>query len=70
MKKIIAALSLFILCMPFNSIAHPGHGTTDGYTITHYFTEPVHAVIAVGMLTAVAVYIWQVRKNRQANKNG
>ena len=69
MKKTLAGLSLFILCMPLFSIAHPGHGTADGFTITHYFTEPVHAVIAMGVLAAVAVYIRQVRRNKQTNKN-
>jgi hypothetical protein len=69
MKKVLTALSLFILCIPSISLAHPGHGDTDGYTITHYFTEPVHVVIAIAVLTAVAVYTRQVRKNKQANKN-
>jgi hydrogenase/urease accessory protein HupE len=69
MKKILTALSLFVLCIPSISLAHPGHGNTDGYTITHYFTEPVHVVIAIGVLAAVAVYTRQVRKSKQANKN-
>jgi hypothetical protein len=67
MKKVLSTLSFFILCMPFISSAHPGHGDTDGYTITHYFTEPVHVAIALGSLAAVAVFIRQMRKSKQAN---
>lgn len=69
MKKALAAGSLFILGIPSTSIAHPGHGETDGYTIIHYFTEPVHAVIAIGVLAAVAVFIRQMRRSKQANKS-
>lgn len=57
------------MCLPLITLAHPGHGETDGYTITHYFTEPVHAVIAIGVLAAVVVFIRQMRKSKQVNKN-
>lgn len=69
MKKILAVLSFLIAGAPFISFAHPGHGDTDGYTIIHYFKEPVHAVIAMGVLAAAAVYLRQVRKNKEVNKN-
>ena len=57
------------MCLPLITLAHPGHGETDGYTITHYFTEPVHAVIAIGVLAAVVVFIRQMGKSKQVNKN-
>ena len=63
MKKIIAALCLLV---PFAGMAHPGHGETGGYTITHYFLEPMHAIITVGILVAVVVYVRHLNKNRQA----
>ena len=41
MKKILIAASLLV---PFISFAHDGHGVTGGFTITHYFVEPQHAI--------------------------
>lgn len=69
MKKIIAVLSLFVLCMPLISIAHPGHGETGGYTITHYFTEPIHVLISLSVLIGAFVYIRHLRRNKQPNEN-
>ena len=65
MKKITAALSAL---MPLAVFAHPGHGETDGYTIIHYFTEPQHAVITLGVFAVTAVYIARERKRKQAGK--
>jgi hypothetical protein len=67
MKKIISSLILFVLCMPLISIAHPGHGETGGYTITHYFTEPVHIVVSVIALIAVIIGVRYLRSNKQHN---
>jgi hypothetical protein len=52
MKKVLIAASLLV---PFISFAHDGHGEHSGFTITHYFVEPGHAVytwsfIVVGLL--------------------
>ena len=41
MKTIVALAALLI---PIISFAHPGHGSTDGFNLTHYFIEPEHAV--------------------------
>ena len=65
MKKLVASIITIIVCIPIFSFAHPGHGETGGYTIVHYLTEPVHAVIAMGVLIAVAAYIRQLRKSKQ-----
>jgi len=69
MKKVIVALSLFVLCMPLISFAHPGHGTTDGYTITHYFTEPVHLIIPLSILIVGIIYFRYLIRNRQQKEN-
>ena len=62
MKKITAILAILF---PVLTWAHPGHGDTDGYTIIHYFSEPQHAIITLGVLVAVSVYIVRERrKNR------
>ncbi len=63
MKKIIASAALL---MPLITMAHPGHGGTDGYTIIHYFTEPQHAIITFGILAATGVFIaWERRQKKE-----
>lgn len=65
MKKNVIFLIVFVLCIPFISLAHPGHSETDGYTITHYFTEPVHIVVALLALIAVVAGVRYLRSNKQ-----
>jgi hypothetical protein len=65
MKRNIISLIVFVLCMPFISLAHPGHGETGGFTITHYFTEPVHIVVALVALIAVVAGVRYFRSNKQ-----
>ncbi len=59
----IASLALLL---PALTWAHPGHGETDGYTITHYFTEPQHAIITLGVLTAITVFIIRERRKSKS----
>ncbi|HWI89906.1 MAG TPA: hypothetical protein VNT20_01475 [Flavisolibacter sp.] len=57
MKKILIAASLLF---PFMSFAHDGHGVTSGFTITHYFVEPDHAIYTWSFIVAsfvLAVYL-------------
>ena len=61
MKK-IAAFVLVMMVMPFIVLAHPGHGDTDGYTIIHYFTEPVHAITTFTILISSVAYLMYKRK--------
>jgi hypothetical protein len=42
MKKLLAVLFIALLAFPVMLFAHPGHGSTDGYTIIHYLVEPGH----------------------------
>ncbi len=63
MKKMIASLALLL---PALTWAHPGHGETDGYTITHYFTEPQHAIITLGVLAAITVFIIRERRKSKS----
>jgi hypothetical protein len=65
MKKALITLSVFVCCMPLLGIAHPGHGETDGYTITHYFKEPVHIVIAIAALVTFAAAARYIKKSKQ-----
>lgn len=39
-------------------LAHPGHGSTEGNSLVHFITEPVHilsfvAMVAVGIVTTL-----------------
>ena len=65
MKKIIAALCLFSLCLPITSLAHPGHGETGGFTITHYFTEPVHVIVSLVAMAGIILYARHLSKSKQ-----
>ena len=72
MKKLVSVISLFILIvMPFITMAHPGHGDhgDSGYTIIHYFTQPMHAVITLGSIVIVfAVLHFNRKKNTRTQK--
>ena len=65
MKKIITVAAMLTCFLPLVSLAHPGHGETGGFTIIHYFTEPVHAVVSLAVITAVVLYIRNMRKQTQ-----
>jgi len=68
MKKI--ALVFTLLCtilLPMLSSAHPGHGETEGYTIIHYITEPVHVLPIIGTVCAVLLFVqyWLKKDQRR-----
>jgi hypothetical protein len=69
MKKITAILSSFVLCTPLFVLAHPGHGEHGGYTITHYFTEPMHVFVSLSILVAVVVVINYLGRDKQQQEN-
>jgi hypothetical protein len=59
---------LFFIVMPFIAVAHPGHGdhTHDGFSIIHYFTEPEHALVTIGILISIAVvFYFKYQANRK-----
>lgn len=60
MKKLLSLLVM--LAATSAAFAHPGHGSTGGYTITHYITEPVHAL---PLLMAIVLGIVLIRKERR-----
>jgi len=70
MKKIaFAFVCLFAaIAAPIITYAHPGHGTSDGYTIIHYFTEPSHIIMLVAVvLVSVGISHYADKKNQQSN---
>lgn len=50
---------------PLSLSAHPGHGETEGFSIIHYFTEPVHATVTV--LGTIGVFLLYKALRRSAN---
>lgn len=64
MKRITSFLCL-LACSPLSLLAHPGHGETDGFTITHYFVEPVHVILFVAALSLTVVSAKYIIRKRQ-----
>jgi hydrogenase/urease accessory protein HupE len=60
MRKFLSLLLAVSAVSPV--FAHEGHGHTEGFTITHYFTEAEHAIPLALALVAVIVLIRQLRK--------
>jgi hypothetical protein len=53
--------------LPLFALAHPGHGETDGFSIIHYFSEPMHAIVTVGaMVVLFAGYRYFRRKSQKS----
>ncbi|MEP7111124.1 MAG: hypothetical protein ABI760_24215 [Ferruginibacter sp.] len=69
MKIITAILGLLVLSLPLICLAHPGHGETDGFTIIHYFKEPVHVSVFLVALTGTVFFIRYLFRNRQRHEN-
>jgi hypothetical protein len=67
MKKILVA-TFAINLIPFISFGHEGHGSTDGFTLTHYFVEPEHAVYTWSLLVAIVLLTsyYKVRRKGQS----
>ena len=70
MKKLISAFqTVFVILIPFSGMAHPGHGETEGYSIIHYFTEPVHATATALLMAAVLCAVSYIRRKNSQDKN-
>ena len=67
MKKFFIT-GLVSALIPFIGFAHEGHGATDGYTITHYFIEPEHAIYTWSFFMASAILIsyYRLKKKRSS----
>ncbi len=63
-KGFLSALSL----LPLLVVAHPGHGETDGFSIIHYFSEPMHAIATAGALVVMFAGYRYFRRKKQHNK--
>jgi hydrogenase/urease accessory protein HupE len=69
MKKMYHLLaSLVFLAAPATVLAHPGHGETEGFSVIHYFTEPVHAVVTILAIAAVITLVGYARRRQSRDK--
>ena len=53
-------LAALVCCCPATLLAHPGHGTTEPETISHYALEPIH-LLPVAVLIAATGIVWGLR---------
>jgi hypothetical protein len=58
-------LTLSSITIPASLLAHPGHGETEGFSIIHYFTEPMHAIITVGAMVVLYAGIRYLRSKKE-----
>jgi hypothetical protein len=68
MKKLTMAATLIGLA-PLAVMAHPGHGETEGWSITHYFVEPEHAIYTYPLLILAGFCFVLVYRARKARKD-
>jgi hypothetical protein len=61
MKKLLALVFIALLVFPVMLYAHPGHGSTGGYTIIHYLVEPGHIVSKAIALVFIVCIILSAR---------
>lgn len=68
MKKV---LLFAFLILSVTAIAHPGHGGhgDSGFTITHYFSQPVHAITSVAILTIVILGFVKLFSKKGKSRN-
>lgn len=62
MRKLLPFASVLFLLIPMLVTAHEGHGSTEGYTITHYVVEPVHFAIPVLLIAGIVFLVLRMGK--------
>ena len=62
---------LLLTIVPFITMAHPGHGEDEGFTIKHYFTQPEHIAFTLTALVLVAFVLSRrsVSKSKEEQKD-
>jgi hypothetical protein len=62
MKRLLPFASVLFILMPMLVTAHEGHGSTEGFTVTHYLVEPEHFALPILLMAGVAFLILRMRK--------
>ena len=65
MRKMMLLLATLL---PFITMAHPGHGETEGFTIKHYIVEPEHAVFALLVMAVVIFFLGRRKEMHDVEK--
>jgi len=65
MRRIIGGLTALAATGSSPVWAHPGHGTTDPATVSHFVFEPMHSVPLVLMLLATGA-AWLIYRRRKS----
>lgn len=61
------AIAIATAFLPGAALAHPGHGTGDGFELLHYLATPEHLLpAAAGALTMLGLAAWRRRKREGA----
>jgi uncharacterized BrkB/YihY/UPF0761 family membrane protein len=73
MKKLRTAIfTLFVsVSIPILVTAHPEHGGDEGdhgFTIIHYFTQPVHLIITIPVVIFLAWYGIKSYRRKTGNR--
>lgn len=59
---------LFAAMLPFITMAHPGHGETEGFTIKHYMVEPEHVLLVLLTMAVVIFFLGRSKEMRDVQK--
>lgn len=68
MKQFSRLLAAMLTFAPFVASAHPGHDHSEGaggFTITHYFTTPLHLITTLAVAAIVIGVVRAVRTKDQ-----
>jgi hypothetical protein len=66
MRRIIGGLAALAAAGSGTAWAHPGHGTTDPATVSHFVLEPIHAAPLVLLLLATGA-VWLISRRRKTS---
>jgi hypothetical protein len=61
-------LATLALITPLLTIAHPGHGETEGFSIIHYMVETDHAVVLGALALCAGIYYLYAKSKKQTQK--
>ena len=65
-----AIAAITVLTITRVAEAHPGHGTSDGYALSHYLADPLHIGIGAALVAAVVGVLFWVRRHSAAQRLG
>lgn len=70
-KYILVTISAILLSLVkvTTVMAHPGHGSSDGHSLIHFLTEPVHVLSFIATVVAcAAIVLWfRARKKKMVH---